>query len=187
MQGEECRTFDELFRTRLSSHQLQKGKKGAEQERRTLNDVSIAKPKSSPSHLDRLLLFLVLFHRCRNVVLWCIMLSYDEFSRQDTGPCLPLQAGVGQAQDGDDACGGEAQRKGANPAGLERAELGDKSHGCHRSRNQPFAGGRQQQSQMECAVSDAEQIDGGDRNRDIFFIGFNDRCGGNNGGAARET
>ena len=99
---------------------------------------------------------------------------------------LALQTGVCQAQHRDDACGGEAKCKGANPAGLERAELGDKAHGCHRSRSQPFAGGRQQQTQMECAVSAAEQIDGGDRNRDIFFIGFNDRCGGNNGGATAD-
>ena len=77
--------------------------------------------------------------------------------RLGPGSCLPLQAGVGQAPDGDDARRNQAQCKGADPAGSERAELGDKAHGCHRSRNQPFAGGRQQQSQMECAVSAAEQ------------------------------
>ena len=48
---------------------------------------------------------------------------------------LALQTRIRQTQDSDDAHGGDAQRKGADPAGSERAELGDMAHGCHRSRN----------------------------------------------------
>ena len=110
------------------------------------------------SVIDRLFFLCGVFsHRSgfyRNTLYYAVLLHFPAVA---VDLRLALQTGVRQAEHSDDACGGEAQCKGANPAGLERAELGDMAHGCHRSRNQPFAGGRQQQSQMECAVSAAEQ------------------------------
>ncbi len=50
-----------------------------------LNRSCLPESKKQPISLDRLLLFLVLYHRCRNVVLRCIMMSYAELLRLGQG------------------------------------------------------------------------------------------------------